>query len=98
MSLLNVDDSLPAFLWATVRLLATEKRPYSAEKAKALLVPASIEKEKGGAFNNAVSTLADLKLLTSQANGTLELLGAARDLSGEDYDEFVKVLRSAVLD
>ncbi|MEU8800782.1 protein DpdG [Spirillospora sp. NPDC048819] len=98
MSLLNVNDSLPAFLWATVRLLATEERPYSAEKAKALLVPPSIGGEKGGAFNDAVSTLEGLKLLTSHENGTLELVGAARNLTGKDYIEFVKVLRDAVLD
>lgn len=98
MSLLNVHDSLPPFLWATVRLLASAKRPYSAEKAKALLAPPSIGGEKGGAFNDAVSTLVDLKLLTHRGDGTLELAGAARNLSGKDYNEFVKVLRNAVLD
>lgn len=98
MSLLNVNDSLPAFLWATVRLLATKKHPYSVEKAKALLVPPSIEGEKGRAFSDAVSTLEDLKLVTSHENGTLELLGAARNLTGKNYGEFAKVLRDAVLD
>lgn len=100
MALINVGASLPAPMWAVIRLLAFLKKAVPLDQARALLTPPSLSSKAGArdrTFDEAISTLRDLGLILVQDEGTaLVLAGEARDVDGQDLDAFTSALRSAV--
>jgi hypothetical protein len=42
MALLNVEASVPPYMWAVVRLLAAEGKPLLVDRARSFLAPPSL--------------------------------------------------------
>lgn len=98
MALLNVDASIPPFMWAVVRLLAAEGKPLPTDRARAFLSPPSLtEGKENKAFDQAMRSLRELRLIVEEES-RLSLAGHARDLDGTDFAAFSAALRKAVLD
>ncbi|MCK9871169.1 hypothetical protein MRI28_16245 [Nocardiopsis dassonvillei] len=96
MTLLNDPASQPIPMWTVVRFLIVHKRPIGFDRAKAFVSPPSVRSD-GKAFDNAVSTLEDLGLVTRTKDDQLELSEAARKLDSHDPNSFNALLRDAVL-
>ncbi len=96
MAMINVDASLPAPMWAVVRLLAVA-RGMSRSQARALLCPPCMLPDKAASpFDVAVTTLTDLGLVAADGDD-LRLTGAASGLPASDLDAYTDVVRAAVL-
>lgn len=97
MALLNVEASIPPFMWAVVRLLAAEGKPLPADRARALLAPPSLtEGKENKAFDQALRSLRELRLIAEE-NSRLSLTGHALEVDGTDFGTFSTALRQAVL-
>ncbi len=97
MALLLAESSIPPFMWAVVRLLAAEGKPLATDRARALLTPPSLtEGKENKAFDQALRTLRELKLIAEEKD-PLSLAGHAGDLDGTDFPSFSSALRQAVL-
>ncbi|WP_327116679.1 protein DpdG [Nocardia sp. NBC_01730] len=99
MALINVYNGppvLPTAMWATVRFLASEKRPVRLDKARNVLSPPTVYADDK-LLDAAIYGLASLGLLNKSDDERLELTGPAKDLDGTNYSGFVSVLRVAVL-
>ncbi|MET9218650.1 protein DpdG [Streptomyces sp. NPDC003300] len=84
-------------MWAVVRLLAAERKPLSADRARAFLAPPSLtEGKENKIFDQALRSLRELQLITDNED-RLSLAGHAEDLDGADFTSFSSALRQAVL-
>lgn len=97
MSLINEGDSIPAQLWAVVRLLLSTKGKAKADAARRLLTPDTLPGGENQDFKNALDTLTDLGVVTVEGE-TVELAPGTRALSPEDVVGFNALLREAALD
>jgi hypothetical protein len=98
MTLINVDASVPSFMWAVVRLLLTLDGRSDMETAKRLLTPSSLPvKEEANDFKQAVKSLSDLGIVSAD-DTTVELSPEAKALSPADVTGFYGILRRSALD
>jgi hypothetical protein len=101
MTLLNDPASLPLPMWAVVRFLMSAGGQCQEERARVLLSPASLLPDdrigKDVTFANAVRTLRDLGLITSDTE-ILSLTPPVRELASGDLAGFSDLMRKAVLD
>lgn len=97
MALINVEASLPQYMWAVTRLLLASGGKMAEEDAKLLLTPPSLTAGKNDEYDDAVKTLAELDIVT-RADGIVALGGEARTLSSDDVTGFNGLLRRAALD
>ncbi|MBL1287074.1 MULTISPECIES: protein DpdG [Streptomyces] len=98
MALLNVEASVPPFMWAVVRLLAAEGKPLPVDRARSFLTPPALtEGKENKTFDQTVRTLRDLGLIAEEDN-YIRLAGHAVTVDGTDFAAFAACLRRAVLD
>ena len=97
MALINVEASLPQYMWAVTRLLLASGGKMAEKDAKLLLTPPSLTAGKNDEYDDAVKTLAELDIVT-RADGIVALEGEARTLSSDDVTGFNGLLRRAALD
>jgi hypothetical protein len=98
MSLLNVNDSVPAELWAVVRLLLASGGKSELDRIRALLAPATLHApdSKKNSVDWAINCLKGLGLAET-ADGSLSLKASTQGLSTGDISGFTALLRSSVL-
>lgn len=100
MTLINTPASFPSFMWAVTRLLLTlsgeDGKPVDRELAKLLLTPPTLPAGETNEFRDAVRTLADLGIVTGEAE--LELAPSTRRLSPDDVADFYALLRRRTFD
>ncbi|WP_344457571.1 protein DpdG [Actinocorallia aurantiaca] len=97
MSLINVEASRPIPMWATVRLLASSRRPISVERAQRLLSPKALGDTSPAMVDLAIKTLEDLRML-QRSDDSISLSGHAASLDGSDWSAFCSALRKAVFE
>jgi hypothetical protein len=97
MTLLNVEASVPAEMWAVVRFLLSVRGECDRELAGRLLAPRSLLPEEDDTFKQAVKSLSDLSLV-SAVGTTISLTEPACKLSPRDLAGYTRQLRQAVLD
>lgn len=97
MALINVEASLPQYMWAVTRLLLASDGELAEKDAKLLLTPPSLTAGKNDEYDDAVKTLAELDIVT-RADGVVALGREARTLSSDDVTGFNGLLRRAALD
>ena len=98
MTLINVEASIPSYMWAVARLLLACGGAVDEATAKLLLTPPSLPAgDNNTEYNAAIKTLAELGLVTVAA-GTVELTPPVRALSIDDVAGFNAQLRAAALD
>jgi hypothetical protein len=98
MSLLNVEDSVPAETWAVVRLLLSAGGKIELDRARALLAPASLHApdSKKNSVDWAVGCLRGLGLAETEGD-QLSLTAQAAGLRADDIFGFTELLRRSVL-
>jgi hypothetical protein len=96
MALINEGASFPSYVWAVVRFLLLAGGQYQVDRARELLCPATLMPGDTTTFNQAVSTLKGLAIVTDD-DGELSLSPEGRGLSPDDVAGFSDLLRRAVL-